>query len=652
MASRSARLQSRRVMQWEIGRDRRRWEVAAAVVGLIAVLAVTPDLWRTGYSPDEEFTLFAVRGIQARRLPLLPSGLLYDRGLAYSYLSAAVAALGLDVLPAARLVSVAGALAALGVIVTGLRRVSTPGAAVGAAALAAVSVPFWVSATTARFYSPFLFTYLLALVLMAGTTATWRGLLGLACAAAGARWTHELAFTLAAVPVAAGLLDLPARRATWAGRAAAVVAGLAAAQALIFLVHALAPPSNGDVMVKRFFLWQVLNLFETPPLGLARLLPAAAATGAAVATGLAVVRARIDLLSAALVLAGGLAAALGQLAVGPVLACAALPLASGLVRRRITATGVAVAAAGAGFWLVSLVTAGLPPAGALARLRAEAVTYPLDMFAHLLAATPWLTGATLAAMLVRAAGLGGPWLPLERSLHVLWIGWVLWFGVIESGITTRYLLLPVTFMLVALVVDAGAIWRVAVAGRRRLVAGVAALVLAVVVLEQWRGPWGADSRAGAARPTLDPAAAAAEIRADDLVAAPDELAALLAAGRIDAWLVLDEFFRERFVVMRDGQATGTYTGAPAAPALTPLLERAEREGRRLIVVDVLKDAPGFGSMAVLVPRQLARENLRGEVLAEGGGFRLVRVVRAPSLAAVPRPSGRARRPLASDAAGS
>ncbi|MEZ5415731.1 MAG: hypothetical protein R2708_00100 [Vicinamibacterales bacterium] len=622
------------------------------VAGLVAAAAVAPDLWRGGYSPDEEFTIFAVRGIQARHLPLLPSGLLYDRGLAYSYASAALAGLGLDVLPAGRLVSVASALGALAVIVTGLRRVSTPGVAVGAAALAAVSVPFWVSATTARFYSPFLFTYLLALVLMSGASSTWRGLLGLACAAACARWTHELAFTLAGVPVLAALLDARVRRATWAGRAAAVVAGLAAAQAVLFLAHGLAPPSNGDVMVKRFFLWQVLNLFEVPPMDLPRTLPGAAAAGAAVAVGLACVRGRVEPWSAGLLLAGGLAAALGQLAVAPALACAVLPLAAGRVRRQVVVTGLATAAAGTAFWLVSLVTAGMAPAAALLRLRSEAFLYPLDMLAHLVTATPWLTSAVLAAMLARGAGLGGPWLPLERALHVLWIGWVLWFGVIESGITSRYLLLPVTFMLMALAVDASAVWRAAVAGRRPVVAAAVAVVAATVVFEQWRGPLGSDARAVEARPTLVPEAVAAEIAPADLVAGPDELAALLAAGRLDAWLVLDPFFRERFVVMRDGQATGTYTGAPAAPALTPLLERAEREGRRLIVVDVLKDAPGFGSMAVLVPRQLARENLRGEVLAEAGGFRLVRVVRAPSMAAVTRPHGLARHRLASGAAGS
>jgi len=56
----------------------RTWVVALAAV----VVAVGSwSLFRPGYSADEEFTLFAVRGIRAHGLPLLPSGLLYDRGL-------------------------------------------------------------------------------------------------------------------------------------------------------------------------------------------------------------------------------------------------------------------------------------------------------------------------------------------------------------------------------------------------------------------------------------------------------------------------------------------------------------------------------------------------------------------------------------------
>ena len=95
-----------------------------------------------------------------------------------------------------------------------------------------------------------------------------RGAVALALAAFGARWTHELAFTLAAVPAVAFVFATAGRRVEWLRRAAWLVAGLVAGQLALFAVHALAPPTNGDVMVRRFFLWQVLNLFERPPLDL------------------------------------------------------------------------------------------------------------------------------------------------------------------------------------------------------------------------------------------------------------------------------------------------------------------------------------------------------------------------------------------------
>ena len=188
---------------------------------------------------------------------------------------------------------------------------------------------------------------------------------------------------------------------------------------------------------------------------------------------------------------------------------------------------------------------------------------------------------------------------------------MLWFGVIESGITARYLLLPVTFMLGALAVDLAAMAAATSAGARPVVAALGALAGVVVALETWGGVPPQTTRAEAARPTLVLDALAAELQATDLVAGGDELATLAVAGRVDAWLALDGFFRERFVVMRGAQPTGTYTGAPAAFELSPLVARAARDQRRLVIVDVLKDMPGFGSTAPLVPRQLAREGAAG-----------------------------------------
>lgn len=594
----------------------------------VATVAAWPDLARSGYSPDEEFTLFAVRGIEAHGLPLLPSGLLYDRGLGYSYAAWLAGLAAGQTLPVFRAVSVLSALLSLWVIYRELARLASPPTAWLAVVAVAASVPFWVSASTARFYAPFLLCDLIALALLARPALSTRGAVALALVAFGARWTHELAFTLAGVPAVAFVFAAPGRRVEWLRRGAWLIAGLVAGQLALFAVHALAPPTNGDVMVRRFFLWQVLNLFERPPLDLPRLLPVAALAGVVVVSALAFVRGRQQPWSGAAVLVGGIASMLGQLGLAPALAVAALPLATPRIRQAIVGTSLVVLAGALLFWMVAAMAAGFAPGEAWTRVTESAFAYPLDMFAYLIAEFPLLTGLTLATLVARSAGAGGAWTPIERALHVLWIGWVAWFGVIESGITARYLLLPVTFMLTALAVDAGAIAAARPAGARRLVAAAGVVAVLLVTGESWRGgsagaPW------EGARPTLVTTTAAPLVEPTDLIAGPDELACLLVANRIDAWLVLDEFFRERFIVMRGGQPTGTYTGAPAASALLPLLERAEREGRRLIVVDAVKDVPGFGSSADLVPRQLARENLRGEVLTPPGPVRLVRIVRAP-----------------------
>ncbi|MGH9219441.1 MAG: hypothetical protein ACRD1W_09065, partial [Vicinamibacterales bacterium] len=76
--------------------------------------------------------------------------------------------------------------------------------------------------------------------------------------------------------------------------------------------------------------------------------------------------------------------------------------------------------------------------------------------------------------------------PVERAAHLLWIGWVLWFGVIESGITTNYLLLPVSFMLIAIAIDVNAIVR---GGGTLVPPDRADFRVALVVSDDLKGGW-------------------------------------------------------------------------------------------------------------------------------------------------------------------
>jgi len=181
-----------------------RW-VALVAVAVIAIGAF--QLTRPGYSVDEEFTVFAVRGIATHGLPVLPSGLLYDRGIAYSYTAWLAGAVIGSELPAFRAISLIAAALSVFLTFVLVRRVANETAAFAASVLVALSVPFWATATSARFYAPFLAVYLLTLICFTHPPSPRLrrgrpgGIIWLIAAAAIARLTHELAFTLAAIPL-------------------------------------------------------------------------------------------------------------------------------------------------------------------------------------------------------------------------------------------------------------------------------------------------------------------------------------------------------------------------------------------------------------------------------------------------------------------
>jgi len=533
-----------------------------AAVFAVAVIAIgSLQLTRPGYSVDEEFTVFAVRGIQAHGLPVLPSGLLYDRGIAYSYAAWMAGAVTGSELPAFRAVSLFSA--AISVLITFflVRRVASDTAAVIASLFIALSVPFLATATSARFYATFLGAYLLTLYFL--THRHWW--IGLIAAAALARLTHELAFTLAAIPVACWLLDRDSRR-RWTYAVLSVGAGLVLGQLVLFALHAMVP-SSGDTMVRRFFLWQVINLFERPgprqfaiPLVLLLI-------GAVIAPRRAWVMTVLAVSIAVMILAFSIAQASNS-----------APLSIALVSAVVE----------------------------------EGSRYPLDMFWHVLRLTPLTVVTALALIAYRRSR---EWPPSQRAAHALWIGWVLWFGVIESGITTNYLLLPISFLLVAIAIDAStALPRIALA--------VVTLMLGV---DQWRG-----NSLAAARPTIR-VEGIEEIRAglqpNDRIACTDELGCMMLVGRIDRWLALDDYVRERFVVRKpDGTATGVYTGVPAAFRPGDLFG-ANREGTlpdRVLIVDIFKDYP-IGNSRSWVPRAVEQDGLQVVPLLETPQMRVLQV---------------------------
>lgn len=524
----------------------------------------------------------AVRGIAEHGLPILPSGLLYDRGILYSYASWIAHAVTGSELPAYRAISFICAMLSLWLIVKFLGRLHGYYVGLIGAGLVAIAVPFWATATTARFYAPFLTLYLATLLSLSNAYL-------LVVLALMARLTHELAFTLAAVPIICWLVDRD-RRHQWWRATVAIVAGLVLGQLLLVALHWLAP-ADGNTMVRRFFLWQVVNLFERP---------------------------------------GD-----RQFAIPIVVAVVAWIVAP----KRAWTIAVVALSVSAAIFAFSIAQASNTAPVSLALISTVAIEgsrYPLDMFWHLLRTMPIVVIAVMGMLFVRAryADLFR-WRRAERGLHALWIGWVLWFGVIESGITTNYLLLPVTFMLMTVANDAlylailetgqpdpghpGWLKR-----NRWQVLGVAVFAI-IFASQQWQ-----NNALQAARPTIV-ADGITDIKntlqPHDRVVCTDELGCLMLVGRIDRWLALDDYVRERFLVRRgDGPVTGVYTGVPAVFRPADLFDR-NADGTlpdRVVIVDIFKDYP-IGNSRSWLPKAIEQDGVKVVPLLETPQLRVLEI---------------------------
>ena len=157
----------------------------------------------------------------------------------------------------------------------------------------------------------------------------------------------------------------------------------------------------------------------------------------------------------------------------------------------------------------------------------------------------------------------------------------------------------------------------------------ATIAAAVVVCAIVGSTWGTTPHATlmAARPTIDmPGRAQIDrlVRDAEIVACTDELACLFLVGRVDRWLALDDFLRERFVIAKDGRDVGVYAGSPAIDRLTDLFLPASPSPSRVLIVDVFKDLP-VGPSSAFLPRQLAAEGIESETRLETAQLRIVSV---------------------------
>jgi hypothetical protein len=109
-----------------------------------------------------------------------------------------------------------------------------------------------------------------------------------------------------------------------------------------------------------------------------------------------------------------------------------------------------------------------------------------------------------------------------------------------------------------------------------------------------------------------------------VVACTDELACLLFVGRVDRWLALDDYVRERFIINRNGREVGVYAGAPVAHRLADLFapDSAGRRPSRVLVIDVNRNLP-VGPSSAFLTRALAAEGMRPIPVIESPPLRVI-----------------------------
>jgi hypothetical protein len=580
----------------------------------MAVLLAVAVIGRDGYSPDEEITLFAVRGIETHGLPVLPSGALYLRGLLYSYAAWLAGAIAGHDLIVYRSLSLLCALGAIVCVWRLARIVSTPLAAAVAAIMFAVAPASVSVSVSARFYAPAMAAVAWSLLVAVRGLDRAPPRRPFLAAAIVARAFHEFALSLASVPMTALITESRGRRmvtARWALVCLAVLGGQHVL--LIWLQRAASHTTDPMFGFTRLGLPRLTQAAH-PAIALAQSSDAAvmllAMTLAAVAVRRATQADRVFVMAAA---AAATALAPGVIAA---LAVAWTMLWPARMARTLVA-GLAMALAGWLAWtLLVLGRADAALTWPLARgLLTTGLLYPWEGPRFLLVELPVLSllaAGGLVAVIALESGVPAS----RRSVQVL--GLVLWLQILAIGVfnvdlKARFvaLLLPLLAVFggsgIAVIAWNGWAgwggwhrWAVARGGAR---GGIVAVALVAIVFEQarlierqrdrprqagWLAPWSPPT----ALPSLD-SSTRPSVAADDIVITNDELACLLLVGRVDYWWAPDATSAERYSMRSGGGRRGNYGGGAVLVGSGAVREVLEGADNRAVAV-VLFDSGKFG----------------------------------------------------------
>lgn len=625
----------------------------STLVGLIGavvilVLAASTSISRPGFLPDEEITAVVVNGVSISGVPKLPSGILYLRGLPYTY-AAWIGGLGLgQTLPSYRVVSLLFAICAVLLMFCVARGVTTTPTALYAAVLLASSPLHIGSAVFARFYSAFIAAALCAIWIFQRSQKTHGTDWAFLGALVFCRLLHEFAVLLVLLPLChAACTDRSEqtfRRSLMLFlKSAALMAGL---QALLTGLERLSFVATTGATSPRLALFGNAPL-TLPPLhvynlaGPSGLIVIAAALLAVVFIARSLTRAPWTVLAAF-----GLCAWLfqfGALLMIAVIGCLARPR-QGL---RILLAGLIVAAGGATLWVLhtSMVSGALLSFSLGRQLVAATMWYPWEGLFE--SGRTLMVVTTAAGLTATGAALGWMRQGMNDGLRVLALFSLLTFaalGVSALELHWRYILLatPPLFLLAAhFAVTTGKWLATAIPSRAisRAPLLAAPTVTAVLIVGCI-----ADQYVSASEPVdslpaewmLSRLPSRTEtawrrdflvdkVGSDDLLICNDELACQHLAGRVDYWLLPPNSPGEGYAAGGLEGRRGFYAGSPVIADSNGLHSVIECSDRPVSIV-VLNTGKFDYSASHALALQMATR-FRGVVISGGRDHLIVRFER-------------------------
>ena len=604
------------------------WRPGAALAVALALLvaAASLSLARPGFSSDEEITAVVVRGIGGTGLPTLPSGMLYLRGLPYSYAAWLGGALFGHSLVVYRSVSLLFAgLAVLSMYLL-VRRVASRRAAAIAAILLASSPLFITASVSARFYTAFVAAALCAAWLFlrqeghAGRLprGLHPGAIWFVAAVVLARLLHEYALVLMVLPLCqAACADRRDGRPHALRLFAACALALAAVQAGWMLVEGASAAAVAQVPVPFG-----LSVFAHAPLARPPLFVFALAGPQAVALiaggiGLIALITRRTIGTSWPLIAACAACALLFQTGAALMVVAAWALARPARASQAVAAGAIVYAGGAGLWLAHtfLVTDAQMSLAHIVDMVLATAGYPWEAVAHVGRQMPFVALAaagTVVALLARPRPDDRP----LRALAVFGLASLAALGISALELKERYLLLiaPVVFIAAAAFADRAITWLSARTGTWHPVAVPAATAAMLVLLAG--GQYARAAHAPSTNLTWTSPDEIADVR-EEVVVCNDEMACQAFVGRVDYWL-LQSSIADDYVVGPERRSV--YTGARVVSDARMLDEVICGAARGVALV--FFDSDKFGSD---VSRQtmLDAAGRHGGTIAPAGGNHLV-----------------------------